>query len=1177
MSDLAQNINKLSPAKRALLLQRLREQKELVAQGGVPMTTPIQRQSREAGYAPLSFAQQRVWFIAQLEEEAPVYILPMAFVITGPFDSAALVHGLNELVYRHESLRTRFVVREGHAVQLIDPPYSLHMPHINLTALAEDERAEAVRRLAREEAQRPFDLACGPLVRTHLIHLATDTYVLILSLHHIIADGWSLSIFFRELSQLYAASRAGHAVQLPEMSLQYADYALWQRDWLQGEVLHRQLAYWRKQLADLPHLALPTDFPRSSVQRFQGGYYRFHLSTVLTLALKQLSQQAGVTLFMTLLAAFSGLLARYSGQEDIAVGTPIANRARSEVQDMIGLLVNTLVLRCDLSDDPTVHQMLERVRHMTLEAYAHQDLPFEKLVEELRPERSLSANPLFQVLFALQNAPAHSLALPDVVVRPVETEHHSSILDLTLNLAEGPNGLYGGIEYDRDLFHAETIERFSGHYQQLLAAMVAFPSQRLSTLPLLTEAERVQQYLWNATEAAYPQDTCLQELFEAQVARTSDAVALQCNDQQLTYHELNRRANQLAHYLRRLEVGPEVRVGLCVERTPDMVVGLLGILKAGGAYVPLDPDYPSQRLAFMLADAQADDHPLTTRSLGKTHTSVLVTQHTLRHRLPTQDATLVCLDVEREDIATESSDNPSGRTFAQNLAYVIYTSGSTGKPKGVAISHRAIVNFLTSMQQRPGLAASDTVLALTSLSFDIAGLEIFLPLLLGARLEVASREIAIDALQLVDALTRSGITFAQATPSAWHTLVQVNWPGKGDMKLLCGGEALAPDLACQLLKRSASLWNMYGPTETTIWSALHHIETVARPIPSVPIGRPIANTQLYVLDTHCELVPCGVAGELYIGGVGLSRGYLHRPELTAEKFIPNPFSTLPGERLYRTGDLARSLSDGSIAYLSRSDSQIKLHGYRIELGEIEAALRQHPAVQDAVVLLREDRPGDRRLVAYIVGTDHAVAHHSPDSAENVQWQFNTPTLAELRTLLQRTLPDYMLPAIYVPLQQLPLTPNGKLDRKALPTPISNRLQVEEEYAAPRTAIEETLAGLWMETLGVESVGIHDNFFVLGGDSILSLQFTARARQVGIALTPRHIFRHQTIAQLATVATFAVLTTPSLVEQQPPSVGVLSETVLPTGRYTPSSFPLLDIDQEELDEMLMQFAQTQEGQ
>ena len=723
--------------------------------------------AQEVFVFPISFAQQRLWFLDQMEPESSFYNIPTAVRLTGPLNTGALKQSLNEIVRRHESLRTTFETVNGEPAQVVVPALNLSLPLIDLSELPESQREAESRHLVIEEGQRLFNLAHGPLVRATLLRLRDEEHVLLLTMHHIISDDWTIGVFFQELTALYEAYSAGEPSPLPELPIQYADYAIWQREWLSGERLEQQLSYWKKQLSgSLPVLELPTDRPRPARQTFRGASQSLVLPKRLTEELKTLSQRERVTLFMTLLAAFQTLLSRHTGQEDILVGSPIANRNSVETEALIGFFLNTLVLRTDLSGDPTFRELLGRVREVALGAYAHQDLPFEKLVEELQPERSLSHTPLFQVLFVLRNTPRPAMKLEGLTLSLLESDIGAAKFDLNLFMVEEAEGLKGSLEYNTDLFDASTIKRMLGHFQVLLEGIVADPEQRLSALPLLTEPERHQLLVeWNDTATDYPRQQCIHDLFESQVERTPDWIAVVFEDQQLTYSELNRRANQVAHYLRKRSVGPEVRVGICVERSIEMMVGLLGILKAGGAYVPLDPQYPQERLAFMLEDSEVP---------------VLLTQQRLLKSLPMHGAEVVCLDTDWKAIARESEQNLIRAATADDLAYVIYTSGSTGKPKGVQVPHRAVVNFLTSMRQQPGLTSDDTLLAVTTLSFDIAGLELYLPIIVGARLVIVSREVASDGAQLMQKL--SSATVMQATPATWRLLLEAGWQGNDRVK-----------------------------------------------------------------------------------------------------------------------------------------------------------------------------------------------------------------------------------------------------------------------------------------------------------------------------------------------------------------------------------------------------------
>ncbi|MEH2247202.1 amino acid adenylation domain-containing protein [Nostoc sp.] len=998
--------------------------------------------------APLSFAQQRVWFLQQLQPNSRAYILSNTQRLTGKLNASGLQQSLDAIVVHHEALRTNFITSlDGSPIQVIGTPRPVELKIIKVAPAQ-------VESLLNKEAQRLFNLESDLMLRATLLQLDEQEHILLLVMHHIASDGWSIGILWQQLTDLYQAFLSGKPSPLAKLPIQYADFAVWQHQWLSSEVLSCQINYWKTQLAGANTvLELPTDRPRPPVQTYQGAVQSLLLPQTLSASLKELSHQQGVTLFMTLLAAFGTILYRYTGQEDILIGSPIAGRKQVETEGLIGFFVNTLAIRTNLSGNPSFRQLLSQVREVTLKAYAHQDLPFEKLVEELQPERDLSHSQLFQVMFAFHNTPSELWELPGLTITPLEVHNDAAKFELTLDLKETSEGIKGGIEYNTDLFDPTTIARMLGHFQTLLEGIVANPEQHISDLPLLTAAQQHQLLIeWNNTQTDYPENTCIHQLFEAQTERTPNAIAVVFENQQLTYQQLNHRANQLAHYLRSLGVKPEVPVGICVERSLNLIVGLIGILKAGASYVPLDPAYPQERLAFMLEDSQI---------------SILLTQQHLLKTLPSHQAQVICLDNDSDYIAAHQQNSPQSYIDPDHLIYTIYTSGSTGKPKGVQITHRSVLNFLTGMQQHLQLTNLDSLLSVTSLSFDIAVLEIFLPLTLGAKIILVSREVTTDGLQLLQQLNNSAATIMQATPVTWRMLLEEGWEGNAQLKILCGGEALPQNLANHLRQRGAEVWNLYGPTETTVWSTIHRIEQQEA---LVSIGRPIANTQIYILDKYLQPVPVGVPGQLYIGGAGLSRGYFHQPKLTTEKFIHNPFSCDLKSRLYTTGDLARYLSDGNIEYLGRLDNQVKIRGFRIELGEIEALLAQHPTIQQTVVTVRVDNPENQRLVAYI------VPH--PE---------HTTTTDELRHFLKQKLPEYMVPSAFVLLDTLPLTPNGKIDRRALAGPDSTRLDSENTYVAPRDQLEFQLTKIWEQVLGIQPIGVRDNFFELGGHSILAVK------------------------------------------------------------------------------------------
>ena len=914
---------------------------------------------------PLSFAQQRLWFLDQLEPDNPLYNVPTALRLSGKLNVELLRRSLDAIVARHEALRTTFVPLDGSPVQVIGACRPVELTVIDLAHGPASEREAELRLALKEESRRPFDLSADLMLRATLARLDRDEHVLLLVMHHIASDGWSREILFHELAVLYGAFAEGKPDPLPELPIQYADFAVWQRERLQGKILEAQLSYWKQQLSAVPVLELPTDRPRPPVQTYRGERRSFSLSKALSGELKALSRREGATLFMTLLSAFQTLLYRYTGQEDIVVGSPIAGRTRAEIEELIGLFINTLVLRGDLSGDPKFTELLARVREMALEGYEHQELPFEKLVEELHPERNPSRSPLFQVMFVLQNMPRTALELAGVTVTPLEVDSGTAKFDLTLSMAEAAGALAATLEYNTDLFDHGAIERMVGHFRILLEGIVANPEQRLSELPILTEAERHQLLVeWNDTKRDYPKDKCVHELFEEQAERTPDAAAVvfpstgsgHSEDKQLTYRELNRRANQLAHYLKKRGVGPEALVGLCVERSLEMVVGLLGILKAGGAYVPLDASSPNKRLAFMLQDA---------------HIAVLLTQRRLVEGLSDEVRHTICLDTDWQAIARESDANPVSCAKGENLAYVIYTSGSTGTPKGVLVEHRQILNYVKGISDRLHLEPGAVFAMVQPLSVDASQTVIFPALISGGCLHIISEERASDPQALGDYFSRFPIDLLKIAPSHMAALQISSCPERLLPRrwLVLGGEASRRDWVENLRPMTrCSTFNHYGPTEATVGALTFAIgrEQSDNASSTVPIGRPLPNVHVYVLDRHGQPLPIGIPGELHIGGSGLTRGYLNRPELTTEKFIPNPFSNEPGARLYKTGDLARYLPDGNIEFLGRADHQVKIRGFRVELGEIEAVLGQHPDVRDVTVLAREDIPGRQRLVAYIV-------------------------------------------------------------------------------------------------------------------------------------------------------------------------------------------------------------------
>jgi amino acid adenylation domain-containing protein len=1057
---------------------------------GAPRATAIPPLVHVArgGHAPLSFGQERLWFLAQLDPLDTSYNIPFAVRMEGALDVDALRRAVNEIVRRHEVLRTTFTSVDGKPAGVVHDVVEIPLTVTDLTAVPVEGRDAAIREATGAEARTPFDLSAGPVLRTRLLALGPEDHVLVMTLHHIVADVWTRAVLNRELSALYEAFRRGEPSPLPELAIQYADYAAWQRSWLSGEALEAQLAYWKNQLAGAPRvIELPTDRPRPAVRSSRGERRNVSLSPALTSALRDLARREGVTLYMLLLAALDVLLYRYTGQSDIVVGSPIAGRTRAETEGLIGFFLNTLVLRTELSDELTFKDLLQRVKAVSLGAFAHQDMPFERLVQELDHERDLSRSPLFQVIFNLQNVPREAMALSGVGMKGVQVEGTTTKYDLTLILAEGPRSVGGSLAYSTDLFDAATIERLLVHFQALLEGVVKGADKRLRELPMLPDGERDQLLVgWNETRVEHPAEETIVDLFEAQVDRTPDAVALVAGDARLSFRELDARANRLAHHLRKRGVGPDVVVGLCLDRSAELIVGLLGILKAGGAYVPLEPTYPAHRLAQILGEARAP---------------VLVTLASLTGALPGDGVALVRLDADADALAAESDARPEGDVGAGNLAYVLFTSGSTGKPKGVAIEHRQLVNYVRGVSARLELPPGASYAHVSTFSADLGNTVLYPPLCLGGTLHVLATELVTDPAGLAAYFVREGIDCLKIVPSHLAALLSAPQPAQVLPRrlLVLGGEATSWELVDRLerLAPDCRIMNHYGPTETTVGVLTYPLQKGNRPTsPILPLGRPLPNSRVYVLDPAMAPAPMGVPGEVYIGGAGVARGYLHQPELTAERFVQDPFSSAPGARLYRTGDRARYLPDGSLVFLGRIDFQVKIRGYRIELGEIEAALVSYPSFNEAVVLADEDPSGDKRLVAYVVPVDPA------------------PDLAAARAYLAQRLPEYMVPATFVVLTALPLTPNGKIDRRALPA-LSPALAEEDDYVAPRNPIEEVLASIWTDVFEREHLGVHERFADLGGHSLLAIQIIARARDAfQIELPLRAIFEHPTIAGLA---------------------------------------------------------------
>ncbi|HEX7313565.1 MAG TPA: amino acid adenylation domain-containing protein, partial [Pyrinomonadaceae bacterium] len=1087
MSELSKRLDALSPEKLALLSQRLKE-KSVDAQN----KQLIPRRS-ESAPSPLSLAQQQLWFMSQLQPDSSFYNMAGAMRLTGGLDVAALEQTLSEIVRRHEVLRACFPMSQGKPVQVIAPaePTALHVTDLSEVDAAEREGVTA--RLINEESERPFDLAGGPPYRAALFRLGGDEHVLLITMHHIVSDGWSIGVFLRELAALYGAFSAGLPSPLPKLPIQYADYVTWQGQRLNGATLAGQLAYWKHQLTGSnPALALSLDHEHPATPTRRAGFESFDLSPATFSALEELSRQENATLFMTLLAAFYVLLHRHTGQDDINVGSPVAGRGRVETQELIGFFINHLVLRGDLSGNPSFRDFLHRVRETVLDAQSNQDVPFERIVEALQPERGIGPAYLCGALFRVDNMQqmTGSFELPGLTVTPFAVTNTTTEFDLILSLSNQGDRMTGTMAYSADLLEVATVKRMLGHFQNLLEDIVKDPTRSVRelnarvddvqesppALPQMAEAERQRVLVeWNDTRADGLPELCFHELFESRVERAPDDLAVIYEGERLTYRELNARANQLAGYLRKLGVGPDVRVAICVERSVRMLVGLLGIMKAGGAYLPLDPTYPVERLAFMLEDAQAP---------------IVLTEQRLLEVLPGSWAQVVCLDEEWETIAEEGGENLPVNVGLRNLAYVIYTSGSTGRPKGVMVEHGGLRNLAEAQVRAFAEPAGGRVLQLASLSFDASIFEIVMALRAGATVCLGTPDSLLPGPSLMRLLREREITNLTIPPSILSSLPAEELPAL--RTIIVAGEACSAENVARWSK-GRRFFNAYGPTETTVWATLAPCaDATQRP----PIGRPIINTEIYLLDEDQRPVPVGAPGELYIGGDGLARGYLGRPELTAERFVPHPFSRREGARLYQTGDLARYLPDGQIEFLGRIDHQVKLRGLRIELGEIESLLAGHPLLREGVVVLHDGGAGDKRLVAYIVPRNES------------------PSTGELREFLKEKLPEHMIPAAFVTLASLPLTPNGKIDHRALPSPDAVKPESETAFVAPRNPVEEILAGSWMQVLEVERLGIDDNFFALGGDSIRSVQVLSKAQERGLNLTLQQLFKYQTIRKLA---------------------------------------------------------------
>ncbi|MGP6156224.1 MAG: non-ribosomal peptide synthetase [Vulcanimicrobiaceae bacterium] len=1033
---------------------------------------------------PCSQAQRRFWFEEQLHPGNPALNVAVRWRLEGDVVQSELEEAWRQILARHLPLRTFFEMRDGQPVQVVDPSVALRIPVIDLTGLPEKEAAAEAERIAQIEARTPFDLSVPPLIRATRLKVRDRATMLLVTAHHTVCDGWSIGLLAREMGEICAARHFGRSANLPELPVRYGDYAIWQREWLSKVPPEDETEALRRFLKDYKQFEVLPDRARPSVQTSNGSIASVLLDRALTDGLVRLAQSSGCTLFMAAWAALLALLYRYTGETDIALGTQVVGRDEVELEDLVGPFINTIALRGDLSGDPTFLELLDRSRDSVTDAFELRHVPLERIVEIVNPKRDLSRNALFSVNFIFQRSfiTNESYGAFDLVDLPSRSA--GSLYDLNFFMVERPEGWRASCEYNTDLFDNETVLRMLGCLENIFRAVVADPAQKLSTLPILSAAQRDELILaGNRTDADYPKDQTLPLLFAAQAARTPDAVALVCGDRSLSYRELEAASNRLARELTQSALAPQTRIGVLLDRTPELLIALLAIHKAGSAYIPLDPNYPQERLAYVIENSCA---------------AALLTRSSLRARLPKTEAPILELDTEAARIALNGDAALEPVAKPDDVAYIIYTSGSTGKPKGVQIQQRSLVNFLWAMRSMPGLSPADTLVAVTTISFDIAGLELFLPLVTGAKLVVAREAETVDGAALLELLRRSGATVLQATPVTWQLLIEAGWNAEPKLKMLCGGEALPRKLAEQLLQRDGELWNMYGPTETTIWSSALRVTSEEGP---VPIGPPIANTQFYVLDRNRELVPAGVPGELYIGGDGVALGYFDLPVMTRERFVSDPFRDVAGARLYRTGDVVRTMNGGNFEFLGRTDHQIKLRGFRIELGEIETALARHPDVAEAVAIVGKDRSGEGAIWAYVV-LESAVPEGVDTWAKTV------------RLRLGQFLPSYMLPSSIVVLPALPRTPNGKIDRKALPAP-----EVPEErsdaVAATLTPTEARLATIVSALLGRERIGRDEDMFALGLHSLLAIRLVSDIETTFRAKLPlRLLMNNATVGALA---------------------------------------------------------------
>ena len=1088
MADVSQLMSSLSAEKRALLEKRLMEKRAAAAKQQL-----IPRRTSD-GACPLSFAQELMWLLDHLIDTS-AYHVPRALRMKGPLNVEALEHALNKIIERHEVLRTTYQEVDGHPMQFVSPSARVNLNIIDLSKMPLTEREAEANRILVEEGKRKFDFVHDLMLRTMLMRMDEDEHILLLVSHHIASDGQSKAVLFRELKTFYLAACAGKTAELPPLPIQYSDFAIWQREWMSGDVLNQHLKFWKDTLAGAPLLLeLPTDNPRPAAQSFEGARQFLRCPDGMLENFKALCRKEGATMFMTMLAAFGTLLWRWSGQEDMLIGTPVSGRSRTELEPLIGYFSNSVVLRMNMGGDPTFRELLKQTKEVALAAYSHQHLPFEKLVTDIQPQRDLSYSPMYQVMFSVGEHKDLGLELPGMEITPIIIDRGVAKFDMTLGMTELKHDLMCNIEYCSALFEPSTMERLANHFQNLLQGIVENPDTRISALPMLSAEERHRiLFAWNQTERDYPRDILVPQMFEAQVAKYPDATAVVCEDRRLTYRELNERANQLAHYLMKRGIGPETRVVVCVERSAEMILGVLGVTKAGGAYVPLDAMYAKERLPVIIPDSEC---------------VVVLTQASLLSRIPQTKAEIITLDGDWPKISAESIQNPQHEITTETLAYVVYTSGSTGAPKGVMVKHGGLANQYRAWEEEYGLRDHPgTWLYMANFSFDVFNGDLTRALCSGGTIVICPMEHLLNPEALYSLMLREKVDSAEFVPAVLRNLVAHLQSGTRKLDfmrlLICGSDTWTHAEGRSVLALAGEktrVINSYGVTEATIDTT--YLDITPEMVEGegvVAIGRPFPNSRTYILDRNMQPCPVGVTGLLYIGGAGVARGYLNRPELTAEKFVRDPFTHENGARLYHTGDAARYRTDGTIEFLGRVDNQVKIRGFRIELGEIEAAIAKHPSVDQVVVVARELGPGDLGLVAYLVArAGVAVDIH------------------DVRASLKGKLPAYMLPSAIEVIEKIPLSANGKIDRKALPAPKQKSADVARAFTAPRNDKEEKLAALWSEVLRFSPIGIHDNFFELGGHSLIAIQVISRVRNhFGVELPLRTLFENPTIAELST--------------------------------------------------------------